>query len=189
MPRRNVRDAKGIDVPKEVNTNLTIGIINRTSFKVTLTKYLTNIAVKAFDTITKRTIKKRIDTKLYKRKPYMQVTKDGLDRYDRLSKRAKELFKIILFDKVYNSTNSFVLNLEEIKSQFNIKENSNAYKLIKELKDNELISNVDGAKSNVYVINHNDVFKGSMEDFLDRYKIEILGIESEDGKGLENFEV
>lgn len=207
--KRSVANAR--DVKPDVDK--TDGLMYATEFPIVLSKHLSEYTIDDIDNG-----RKIVRTMKYDRNNYSQFTDIGWDVYDSLSKRGRILIKYIVRDVVKFGTPYFRLDIDDVANLFKEKNVTNCYKIVRELINSGFIKRGKNVKDkHNYTINHNYIFRGSydnfidtyktrvlgihdnntdkldntesIKDFLDRYKIEILVIESEDGKGLENFEV
>lgn len=112
---------------------------------------------------------KTIEVLSYDRPAYFSFTNEALSIVNTLSRKAFILFQYIINNIPLNH-NYIVLSTDEIKNIINEKHNCNAYTILHELLNKNLIAKSDDVDSkNKYVICHNLFFKGNYNQFIYKY--------------------
>lgn len=112
---------------------------------------------------------KMIEVLSYDRPPYLSLSIDALDVLKGLSKKAYILFRHIAKNLQLNH-NYIILSTTDIKNIIDEKHDSNAYTILHELINKNIIAKSnDFDNKNKYVICHNFLFKGNYNQFIYKY--------------------
>lgn len=121
----------------------------------------------------KRIIRKLMDVPQYPMDSFMILTVNGFEKAMELSAIGRKLLTYIIKHLKINS-NYVILDTNKIKFELAIPNDQMVSRAKKELVDNEFIGRAPDEKVGVYVINHNMFFRGSRNEFIDKYKKEFL---------------
>lgn len=110
-----------------------------------------------------------VRAKGYRRKAYLTTSNDLFDIIRRLSKKAYILFKYII-DEVTPNSNKIKISTKDIAQIINSNDQPVISKTLNELIKAGLIHKaIDGDYKDVYIINHNEFYKGSYNNFIYKY--------------------
>lgn len=106
----------------------------------------------------------------YERDPYCQISIEAMMIYPNLTVKSQRLFTYIACNVEFGY-NFVYLPFDKLKEFIGVKSDLQIYQALKELRDNNIIREIAGNKD-MYSVNHNYIFRGDYNKFIDKVKDE-----------------